>query len=647
VFLGSFTLTEFLVLFGAAAAMVTLLYLLDRARSRQVVASLRFWIAAGSPTEVRRRRRIRQPLSLLLLLVALLLLIAGAGALSWGSREDASQDHVLIVDMSAWMAASAGEGTLMDEARSQALGWIRALPSGDRVMVVRAGALATPVTGFEGDRSKVELAVRAMAPGSTALALGNALDFARQAQALQATTPGEIVYAGAGRIAADDPVHQQQAPVNLRVLHTEAAVDNVGLLRVGLRHSGTEADVWNLYAAVGNYGAVSRNVEVAVRLSGSPISGQVLDLEPGEEKEATFVLRTRAAAEVEVRLFSEDGFDADNRAVLEVPSTHSTRVNVYTRRPELLRPLVAASPFVEASFHTPESYQQPEPGTIVILDGFSPAGPLPGNAIWLEPSGANSPAPSRMIARDSAVTSWRSEHPLSRGLQTVDLRLTRATVFDPSDGWDAVASVAEGPVILTRTDAEAGKMAVFGFHPGLPELRFELAAPLLFANALRWLEPELFPAAELRAGSVGSAEVMLDAATRPEQVRVVTETGATLPSTIRNGRLRFFSARSGVVRISTGDREMVYSMTLPEVPSSVWAPPGTVRQGVPPAVSRAAGSWGLWRWLALLAMAVLLWEWLRYGRRRARTRDLEPGTGSPPTIADNLAFSGDPARRAS
>ena len=44
----------------------------------------------------------------------------------------------------------------MDVARERARAYLRALPARDRVMLVRADALATPATAFEPDRSKVE-----------------------------------------------------------------------------------------------------------------------------------------------------------------------------------------------------------------------------------------------------------------------------------------------------------------------------------------------------------------------------------------------------------------------------------------------------------------------------------------------------------
>ena len=60
------SLAQFLTLFGAITAFSVALYLLDRTRRRQVVATLRFWVEPGQPAPVTRRRKIQQPFSLLL-----------------------------------------------------------------------------------------------------------------------------------------------------------------------------------------------------------------------------------------------------------------------------------------------------------------------------------------------------------------------------------------------------------------------------------------------------------------------------------------------------------------------------------------------------------------------------------------------------
>ena len=176
------SLAQFLTVFGTVAAVSVALYLLDRSRRRQVVSTLRFWVAAEQPSVVARRRRVQQPWSLLLQLVSMALLLLALAQLRFGTPGPSGRDHVLILETSAWMAARTGNRTLMDIARLRAVQYIRALPSTDRIMLVRADALATPATVFEPDRRKLEAAIVASVPGSTALNLDQALAFARRIQ---------------------------------------------------------------------------------------------------------------------------------------------------------------------------------------------------------------------------------------------------------------------------------------------------------------------------------------------------------------------------------------------------------------------------------------------------------------------------------
>ena len=142
------TLGQFGVLFGAVAAFSIALYLLDRSRRKQIVATLRFWSEPGRPAAESRRKKIQQPLSLLLQLLGMLLLILAIAEFQFGGRQNARRDHVLVLDTSAWMGAllpNRPDATLMDPVCAErALAWLRAVPAADRVLVVRADASCRP-----------------------------------------------------------------------------------------------------------------------------------------------------------------------------------------------------------------------------------------------------------------------------------------------------------------------------------------------------------------------------------------------------------------------------------------------------------------------------------------------------------------------
>src|ERR1035441_5722302 len=128
------TLLPFAALFGSISAVSVALYLLDRSRRKQIVSTLRFWIAAEQPAVAARRRRIQQPWSLVLQLVSMALLLLSIAQLRFGAPLQAGHDHVIVLDTSAWMAARSRNRTLIALARKTARQCLRALPGGDRVM---------------------------------------------------------------------------------------------------------------------------------------------------------------------------------------------------------------------------------------------------------------------------------------------------------------------------------------------------------------------------------------------------------------------------------------------------------------------------------------------------------------------------------
>lgn len=610
------TLGQFLVLFGAISAVSLVLYLLDRSRRRQVVSTLRFWVAAEKPTAVVRKRRIQQPFSLLLQLLSMLLLLLAIAQLRVGAQGGRPRDHVLILDTSAWMNALTGKQIrLMDAARERARAYLRSLPAGDRVMLVRADALATPATAFESNRRNVERAIADSEPGSTALNLDQAIEFARTVQSRTGRRLGEIAVIGTGRIAEREAA--TSSIPNLRVLPVNDAIENCGIRKIGLRRSNADPAVWDIYVSAKNYGLKPRQLTLALAFGGAPAGVRRLALPAGAEREATFTHRTRSAGILEARLIPGDSFPDDDRAALELPPLETLKVTVYTNSPDLLRPFLEANARVSAVFRTVAQYKPDDRG-LVILDRFRPATRPRSDTLWIDPPASESPVPVRSRVRNPESIRWSSDHPLGAGLRTRDVRLDSASVFMAAPGDVPVAEVESGPIILARPGTP--KTILLGFHPALSAMRYELATPLLFANILRWIAPDTFRALDLSARSVGTVNVPLESLVSPADVKVLRADGTPIPFTLQDRSLHFFSGTRGTARVIVGDRESVYSLTLPEMWEAKWEPPANARRGIPTFRESLQSSRDLWQILAALGALGLLTEWILFGRlRRGRS----------------------------
>jgi hypothetical protein len=507
----------------------------------------------------------------------------------------------------------------MDEARASALAYVRSLPAADRVLLIRADGLATPAGVLDSNHGAVEQSIRASRPGSSALNLQQAFDFARQFQRLHATHPGEIVFAGAGRVAAADPI--TDLPPNLRVLPVIAAVDNLGLRKIGLKRSDDDPSVWQVFVAVRNYGVALRSVPVELRFGGALVGARALSLSPNSDQETTFRLRTDAAGLLEARIIATDSLPEDDRAALELPSQRPARVVVFSAEPSLLRPVLTANPHVQAEFRPPSAWKPDVQADVLVFDRFAPSAVPATPSLYLDPPAHESPVRVRSMAGKATLKSWNSGHELGAGLRTKDIEIESASILAPEPQDITVASIEAGPVIVARPGSNgAPKLVVFGFHPVRSKMRYELATPLVFANVLRWIHPDVFRRWELNAGVPGAVAADLGKGVDSSAVSVTGESGLPVPYTIDGSKLRFFAGSTGNVRVVEGDREIVYSLTLPDVGETAWAIPKGVRRGVParnPADNKLID---LWPWLAALGGFGLLAEWVLYGRGLRRVR---------------------------
>jgi hypothetical protein len=610
------SLPEFLAILGSLSGVVVALYLLDRMRKHHTVATLRFFAAAERPLVLKHRRKLQQPWSLLLQLISLLLLLLAIAQLRLGSPARYSRDHVLILDTSAWMAARFGQARLIDRARLAADNYVNALPPADRVMVVRADVLATPALLFESDRKKIHLTIDQTQPGAAPLNLQEALDFAAQAQKVQAQRPGEIVFVGAARIPSEQAA-RVNVPGNFRLIAIDGPTEHVGLRKVGVHRAMDDPDAWEVFIAAKNYGAVAHSVPMTVAFGGSPVTTRRFDLKPAAEENVAFRFKTRAAGWLEARLGTQDAFRQDSRAILELPPRGAVPVTIYSTEPDLLRPIFTAIPGIDARFLPVSSYKPDARGGIVLLDHFAPPSAPVAQSIWLEPPADKSPIPVRSTEQRVKLSQWQADQPLGAGLRARDIELASAQIFRPAAGDIVVARSDAGPLIVARPGTP--KIVVLGFHPVRSGMKYQLATPLLFANIIRWMAPDAFRSWELTAGTVGTVDVELESEVDPNSIRVQTEDGRPLPFTVAGKTLRFFAGAPGVVRVLTGDRELVYSLTLPQPGDTIWKP-SNVKLGLPPRAPIGPTSRDLWHWLALAGAAGLLADWILYGRIDRRMR---------------------------
>jgi hypothetical protein len=613
------TAGEFFTLLGAVGGLVTALYLLDKSKRKKVVSTLRFWSPASSAEELQSRRRMREPWSLILQLLGLLLLLLAMAQLQWGSKRWRGRDHVLLLDTSAWSAATVPAGSALDAEKRLALDYLSRLPGADRVMVVRVDGLATPVTPFTSNRKQLASAIEGSASESSALNLEQALSFAVEAQSWAEGERGEIVYDGAG-MTSGDTADIPNVP-NLRILAPELNREHVGIRRLAAKRDQQESNSWDATVTLKNFGLEPHTVRLQTQFAGAHFAPRTIELAPLQEAAAEYSFVTGSAGELLARVTPADVLSTDQQAHLRLPRSGPLEANVYTRRAEELKPLFAANRRLAAHFFDPASYPASLPGEVVVLDGFAPPERPTVPSLWIAPPRNGSPIAVKGLDYDAVIKTWNNESALAAGLHAREAHIANAEIFETFEGDTPVARVAGGPIVVAR---EAGpgqaRFALIGFDPLQGQLKFEVTTPILFANLLRWLSPESFRTLDLAAGSVGTASIPLDqpldTGDRQEQIRVLDDNGLALPFTVHGGVLQLFTAKASVLHVYSGDRERILSLTLPEVAETEWKVPEGAARGLPRTSRLGGGPIDLWKWLALAGLGCLLAEWFAFGRQR-------------------------------
>ena len=174
-------------------------------------------------------------------------------------------------------------------------------------------------------------------------------------------------------------------------------------------------------------------------------------------------------------------------------------------------------------------------------------------------------------------------------------------------------------MIVARSSDE-GKLVAFGFDLTDPSVRDRLSAPMLFANAVSWLDSSAFRAESVAARGPGSVTIEAPNSA-PHQIAVRTAKGANVPWVLSDGEVRFYADQQDSYRVTTADHDLTLVLQQPQVPTTTWEPPESILRGVPSGLAGIGASWVPWPWLAALGALILLYDWIRFGRGRRLTAE--------------------------
>ena len=221
-----------LIAFGAVP-LILFLHSLKPKGFKVSTTTLFLWerVLKQRPLATRIGWLFRKNLLLILQILAACLLIAALADPSLLHFGAPSGDMVVVVDLSASMKARGPSGTRFEAARKEFLSLVDELSSGQKMMLIGAGAQTRLIVPFTADKQRLRDAGRNMVATDVSGRIKEAILFAHAF--LKRGSPDHVVVISDGAFAGAEDFARQAA--HLRFIKVDGGRDNVGIVGFEVR----------------------------------------------------------------------------------------------------------------------------------------------------------------------------------------------------------------------------------------------------------------------------------------------------------------------------------------------------------------------------------------------------------------------------
>lgn len=360
------------------------------------------------------------------------------------------------------------------------------------------------------DRETVLRALDGIQPGG---AFG--ADLAEMIPALRAST-GRIGLAIATDGVGLDGIETVRNDPDIRWYRCGSEAANIALTGVAIEPlRGSPAATVTVSSR--NHGPTDRRVPVSVKVRGAVVATGLLECPARAPATLLLTIPLASPAVLSVELSTGDPFPLDDR--FDGPAFPAPPVPILIVAREgtpgafLQAGIAALGPVIDAARSgvcPPERLESAlrdlPPDAIVIFDGTAPSSALPrGRYLFFGSEGEHVPVTARRVLDRPLVWQWDRTHPVWGGTDLADLRLKRATVFEPAASESVLIETTEGPIALAGA-GPAGRFVALGFAPEQSNFPLLVAFPVFLRHAIDWLSgPSADAAPRLALGTPLSA----------------------------------------------------------------------------------------------------------------------------------------------
>ncbi len=611
-----------LALLGAAVIgpLIIAIYLLKLRREERTISSTFLWrrvvrdVEANTPWQ-----RLRRNLLLLLQLLLMLLLVVALARPFMTTQGISSGNLIMVIDRSASMGATDETPDRLGAAKQRALQLIDQLPDGGRATIIAIGGLMQVPVAATSDRRELRQAIEQIqltTSGSSDLT--QALTLASALAARESESEVAIISDGNVSLPSD-----LRLPARVSYFPVGRSGENVAISAISLQ---PEVSSQNLFVQVTNYGAQPVSRRLDLYLDGAVFNAYTLNLEPGREQ--SIIAEVPAQVQIaEAHLAGSDILPTDDRAFAVTTLGEAATVRLLSPGNRFLEVGLGLLPGIRllvAPATTNSFTETVAQVPVTILDGVVPEPLPPGNLFFINPPRSTDYFSVTGEIEFPSVRPATGEEPLLRNVSMSDVSILKAVRIVPGS-WAQIVVDSDGGPLLIAGERAGRRLAVMTFDLHNSDLPLQIAFPLLLSNLMNFLAPGVGnEAAQLRPGEPLSVQVD----SQISEVRVTRPDGSRWSSRaeqLQGDQVIYAETEAlGIYTVEEfGDGELLarrhYAANLFAPEESRLLPKDDLRiaqsSGLQSTLVREReGRQEFWRWVAMVALIVLVAEWLVYQR---------------------------------
>jgi hypothetical protein len=392
--------------------------------------------------------------------------------------------------------------------------------------------------------------------------------------------------------------------------------DNLGITALDVRANPEDATQRAIYTSVGNFSSNLMSAELELRLDGELINTVSLTVPGGQTAPQVFKATQAGDGVFTVRLTGKDDLAADNEASIVSLLPKPVNVLLVTRGNRLLEKALRAVANVQLAV----ANDLTDAGArfdFIVLDSVTPTAWPKGNVLAFRTLNTNW-VESVAAVEGPVIVDWKSTHPLLRYASFDNVQIVQSLTATAPTWAVSILEAPQAPLILAG-DLGRQRIVWVGFDPLESNWPRRVSFPIFIANAVDWLDPANAKNSQLLIKAGDPFRLALNEPATSAEIKLPDGTKKQLDVGADANEITFgATAKQGIYLLRAGTNEITFCVNLLDSAESNIRPRDELKFGEYTRVEATTvqrTNMELWRTLAAIGLAVLLFEWWWYHRR--------------------------------